>query len=125
MRAEIESLLSDGETVSDFVEASVRATVLRRRNQAEFIARAAFAGGSAQHRRPLPTLMRLSRACSASWTPPALTSRRSGVELSGQPWSGRAQDEPERRSMSLERAAEAPMATPNWEQAIQPFVPAW
>lgn len=39
LRAEVESLLSDGETVSEFVEASVRATVLRRRNQAEFIAR--------------------------------------------------------------------------------------
>lgn len=39
LRAEIESLLSDGETVSEFVEASVRATVLRKRNQAEFIAR--------------------------------------------------------------------------------------
>ena len=39
LRAEIESLLSEGETVSEFVEASVRATVLRRRQQAEFIAR--------------------------------------------------------------------------------------
>jgi Arc/MetJ-type ribon-helix-helix transcriptional regulator len=39
LRAEVESLLGDGETVSEFVEASVRATVLRRRNQAEFIAR--------------------------------------------------------------------------------------
>jgi Arc/MetJ-type ribon-helix-helix transcriptional regulator len=39
LRAEVESLLADGETVSEFVEASVRATVLRRRNQAEFIAR--------------------------------------------------------------------------------------
>lgn len=39
LREEVESLLSDGETVSEFVEASVRATVLRRRNQAEFIAR--------------------------------------------------------------------------------------
>lgn len=39
LRAEVESLLSDGETVSEFVEASVRATVLRRRHQAEFIAR--------------------------------------------------------------------------------------
>ena len=39
LRAEVESLLSEGETVSQFVEASVRATVLRRRNQAEFIAR--------------------------------------------------------------------------------------
>lgn len=39
LRAEVESLLSDGETVSEFVEASVRSSVLRRRNQAEFIAR--------------------------------------------------------------------------------------
>jgi Arc/MetJ-type ribon-helix-helix transcriptional regulator len=39
LRAEVESLLADGETVSEFVEASVRATVLRRRHQAEFIAR--------------------------------------------------------------------------------------
>ncbi len=39
LRVEVESLLVDGETVSEFVEASVRAAVLRRRNQAEFIAR--------------------------------------------------------------------------------------
>jgi len=39
LRAEVESLLGDGETVSEFVEASVRATVVRRRQQAEFIAR--------------------------------------------------------------------------------------
>lgn len=39
LRAEVESLLSEGETMSEFVEASVRATVLRRRNHAEFIAR--------------------------------------------------------------------------------------
>ena len=39
LRAEVESLLSDGETLSEFVEASVRATVIRRRNQAEFVAR--------------------------------------------------------------------------------------
>lgn len=39
LRAEVESLLSEGETVSEFVEASVRATVMRRRNQVEFIAR--------------------------------------------------------------------------------------
>ena len=38
-RAEVESLLGEGETVSGFVEASVRAAVLRRRHQAEFIAR--------------------------------------------------------------------------------------
>ena len=39
LRAEVEALLGEGETVSEFVEASVRAAVLRRRHQAEFIAR--------------------------------------------------------------------------------------
>jgi hypothetical protein len=39
LRAEVESLLADGETVSEFVEASVRAAVVKRRNQAEFVAR--------------------------------------------------------------------------------------
>lgn len=38
-RAELESLLGEGETLSEFVEASVRASVQRRRVQAEFIAR--------------------------------------------------------------------------------------
>ena len=39
LRAEVESLLCEGETVSEFVEASVRATMLRGRDQKEFIAR--------------------------------------------------------------------------------------
>ena len=38
-RAEVESLLGEGETLSEFVEASVRARVQRRRDQAEFVAR--------------------------------------------------------------------------------------
>ena len=38
-RAEVEAMLSDGETLSEFVEASVRASVQRRSVQAEFIAR--------------------------------------------------------------------------------------
>ena len=38
-RAEVESVLSEGETLSEFVEASVRASVERRRVRAEFIAR--------------------------------------------------------------------------------------
>lgn len=38
-RAEVESVLGEGETLSEFVEASVRASVERRRVQAEFIAR--------------------------------------------------------------------------------------
>ena len=38
-RAEVESVLEDGETLSEFVEASVRAGVERRRVQAEFVAR--------------------------------------------------------------------------------------
>lgn len=38
-RAEVESVLADGESLSEFVEASVRASVERRRFHAEFIAR--------------------------------------------------------------------------------------
>jgi hypothetical protein len=38
-RAEVESVLVEGETLSEFVEASVRAGVERRRVQGEFIAR--------------------------------------------------------------------------------------
>ena len=38
-RAEVEAVLADGETLSEFVEASVRASVERRRVRAEFIAR--------------------------------------------------------------------------------------
>jgi hypothetical protein len=38
-RAEVEALLAEGETLSEFVEASVRAGVERRRMQVEFIAR--------------------------------------------------------------------------------------
>jgi hypothetical protein len=38
-RAEVESVLAEGESLSEFVEASVRASVERRRAQAEFIAR--------------------------------------------------------------------------------------
>jgi hypothetical protein len=37
--AGIESVLAEGESVAEFVEAAVRATVERRRVQAEFIAR--------------------------------------------------------------------------------------
>jgi len=38
-RAEVEAVLAEGETLSQFVEAAVRAGVERRRIQAEFIAR--------------------------------------------------------------------------------------
>ena len=38
-RAEVEAVLGEGETLSEFVEASVRASVERRRVQAEFMAR--------------------------------------------------------------------------------------
>jgi hypothetical protein len=38
-RAEVESVLGEGETLSEFVEASVRASVERRRVRAEFLAR--------------------------------------------------------------------------------------
>ena len=39
LRATVESLLEAGETLSGFVESAVRQTVLRRQNQAEFVAR--------------------------------------------------------------------------------------
>ena len=38
-RAEVEAVLVEGETLTQFVEASVRASVERRRMQAEFLAR--------------------------------------------------------------------------------------
>lgn len=38
-RAEVEAVLGEGETLSQFVEASVRVSVERRRMQSEFIAR--------------------------------------------------------------------------------------
>jgi len=38
-RIEMEAVLAEGETLSEFVEASVRAGVERRRVQAEFVAR--------------------------------------------------------------------------------------
>ncbi len=38
-RDEVESVLAEGESLSEFVETSVRASVERRRVQAEFIAR--------------------------------------------------------------------------------------
>lgn len=38
-RAEIQSLLGEGETLSEFLETSVRDSVQRRRNQQEFIRR--------------------------------------------------------------------------------------
>lgn len=39
LREAVESLLREGETLSEFVEASVRAAVRRRLDQAEFVAR--------------------------------------------------------------------------------------
>lgn len=38
-RAEVEAVLDEGETLSEFVEASIRAGVERRHVQAEFVAR--------------------------------------------------------------------------------------
>ncbi|MBL0726095.1 prevent-host-death protein [Piscinibacter sp. HJYY11] len=38
-RDEVEAVLAEGETLSQFVEAAVRASVARRQTQAEFIAR--------------------------------------------------------------------------------------
>lgn len=49
-RAEVESVLVEGESLSEFVEASVRAGVERRRIQAEFIARGLRSRDEAQRR---------------------------------------------------------------------------
>ena len=48
-RAEVESVLAEGESISEFVEASVRASVERRRVQAEFIARGLRSRDEAKH----------------------------------------------------------------------------
>jgi Arc/MetJ-type ribon-helix-helix transcriptional regulator len=48
-RAEVESLLGEGETLSEFVEASLRASVQRRRVQGEFIARGLRSLDEARH----------------------------------------------------------------------------
>ena len=48
LREQVESLLSEGETVSEFVEAAVRASVQRRRAQAEFFERGLQSRQSAQ-----------------------------------------------------------------------------
>lgn len=47
-RAEVEAVLGEGETLSEFVEASVRASVERRRLQAEFVARGLLARDEAR-----------------------------------------------------------------------------
>ena len=48
-RAEVEAVLAEGETLSQFVEASVRASVERRSMQAEFIARGLRSRDEARH----------------------------------------------------------------------------
>lgn len=49
LRSEVEALLNDNESLSEFVETSVRESVRRRRNQVEFIARGIAALESAKH----------------------------------------------------------------------------
>ena len=39
LRADVESVLKDGETLSNFVEESLRSQILHRKTQQEFIAR--------------------------------------------------------------------------------------
>lgn len=48
-RDEVESVLEEGESLSQFVEAAVRAGVARRRIQSEFIARGLSSREEAQH----------------------------------------------------------------------------
>jgi Arc/MetJ-type ribon-helix-helix transcriptional regulator len=47
-RAEVEAVLADGESLSEFVETAVRASVARRRVQTEFVARGLRARDEAQ-----------------------------------------------------------------------------
>lgn len=47
-RAEVEQVLGEGESLSQFVEAAVRACVSQRKNQAEFVARGMKALASAR-----------------------------------------------------------------------------
>jgi len=47
-RAEVEAVLRDGETLSEFVEAALRAGVAQRRAQTAFIARGLRAGEQAR-----------------------------------------------------------------------------
>lgn len=42
-RSEVEAVLAEGETLSEFVENAVRATVTLRKNQAEFVRRGLLA----------------------------------------------------------------------------------
>jgi predicted transcriptional regulator len=48
-RDEVEAVLAEGETLSQFVEAALRAGVARRRTQAEFIARGLRSRDEARH----------------------------------------------------------------------------
>jgi hypothetical protein len=48
-RAAVEAVLVDGETLSEFVEAAVRASVERRRLKGEFIARGLRSRDDARH----------------------------------------------------------------------------
>ncbi len=48
LRAAAESVLTDGETLSGFVEAAVRETIERRRTRSEFIARGLVSRAEAQ-----------------------------------------------------------------------------
>ena len=49
LRATVEALLADGETLSEFVEKSVRQAVLRRANQSEFVSRGLLSLERARH----------------------------------------------------------------------------
>lgn len=69
LRAELVSVLAEGESLSEFDEASVRATVERRRTQAEFRrARTALSGRRTAHRRLHPCRGR-------AWQAPAQAGR--------------------------------------------------
>ena len=49
LRDAAESVLAEGETLSSFIEASVRESIERRRTRAEFVARGMASGKEAKH----------------------------------------------------------------------------
>lgn len=48
LRADAESVLREGETLTSLMETAVRETIARRRTQGEFLARGLFAGQDAK-----------------------------------------------------------------------------
>ena len=80
-RAEVEAVLTEDETLSEFVEAAVRAGVARRRVQAEFIARGLRSRDEARRTGEYVDAESFSSICSARSTLREPGSRRPESEF--------------------------------------------